>query len=55
MNQYWQIFSHYLPAIILDGLSMITGSKPRYVIAYHRSKYKKPTLPSGQNRQKKTV
>uniref|UniRef100_A0A7M5TZT8 Fatty acyl-CoA reductase n=1 Tax=Clytia hemisphaerica TaxID=252671 RepID=A0A7M5TZT8_9CNID len=34
MNQYWQVFSHYLPAIILDGLSIITGSKPRFMNIY---------------------
>ncbi|XP_065647309.1 fatty acyl-CoA reductase 2 isoform X2 [Hydra vulgaris] len=34
MNRYWQVISHYIPAIIADGLSILVGSKPRFMNLY---------------------
>lgn len=34
INRYWQWISHYMPAIILDGLTLLVGRKPRFVNIY---------------------
>lgn len=34
IHQYWQVISHYIPAIIADGLSILMGSKPRFMNVY---------------------
>uniref|UniRef100_A0A7M5UXY2 Fatty acyl-CoA reductase n=1 Tax=Clytia hemisphaerica TaxID=252671 RepID=A0A7M5UXY2_9CNID len=34
LNQYWQMVSHYIPAIILDGLTVLVGMKPRFMNIY---------------------
>jgi len=34
VNSYWQVVSHYIPAIIADGLSILVGSKPRFMNIY---------------------
>lgn len=32
--KYWQLISHWIPAIIADGLSVVVGSKPRFLNLY---------------------
>lgn len=34
LHQYWQMVSHYMPAIILDGLTVLVGMKPRFMSLY---------------------
>lgn len=32
--KYWQVISHWIPAIIADGLSLMVGSKPKFMNMY---------------------
>lgn len=34
LNRYWQMVSHYMPAILLDGLTILIGMKPRFMNIY---------------------
>lgn len=34
IHNYWQVVSHYIPAIIADGLSLLVGAKPRFMNVY---------------------
>jgi len=36
VHNYWQVVSHYIPAIIADGVFMLIGSKPKFVDLYKR-------------------
>ena len=34
VHAYWQVVSHYIPAVLADGVSMLIGAKPRFVDLY---------------------
>jgi len=36
IHNYWQVVSHYIPAIIADGISIMSGGKPRIMNIYKR-------------------
>jgi len=36
VHAYWQVVSHYIPAVLADGVSMLIGAKPRFVDLYRR-------------------
>jgi len=36
IHQYWQVVSHYIPAIVADGVSILIGAKPRFINMYKR-------------------
>jgi fatty acyl-CoA reductase len=36
IHNYWQVVSHYIPAIIADGISIMVGSKPRFMNVYKK-------------------
>ena len=36
IHNYWQVMSHYIPAIIADGVSVCLGSKPRFMNVYKK-------------------
>jgi len=36
VHQYWQVVSHYIPAILADGVSILIGAKPRFMNIYKK-------------------
>jgi len=36
IHSYWQVVSHYIPATIADGCSMLVGSKPKFMNIYRK-------------------
>lgn len=51
IHQYWQVVSHYIPAIIADGLSLLMGSKPRFMNIYKNINKSVKTLSFFMNKE----